>query len=126
MIEIKVLLCLPHLLMLSIQLTTNCTHQAEGYRYLARLVRGGLENFLEAADPQAPKFVSIANGYDSQAPQNTVKQHFFLRSQLPYANTCPEIRQHLFLTLCSLAYIVVAKDMSSLSTLQQDCSLFAF
>jgi hypothetical protein len=28
--------------------------QAEGYRYLGRLVRAGLEGFLEDADPQAP------------------------------------------------------------------------
>ena len=28
--------------------------QAEGYRYLARLVRAGLEGFLEDADPRAP------------------------------------------------------------------------
>jgi hypothetical protein len=29
-------------------------NQAEGYRYLSRLVRAGLEGFLEDADPQAP------------------------------------------------------------------------
>lgn len=29
-------------------------NQAEGYRYLARLVRAGLEGFLEDADPRAP------------------------------------------------------------------------
>jgi hypothetical protein len=29
-------------------------NQAEGYRYLARLVRAGLEGFLEDADPHAP------------------------------------------------------------------------
>jgi hypothetical protein len=36
--------------------------QAEAYRYLSRLVRGGLENFVEASDPLAPRLVSIANG----------------------------------------------------------------
>jgi hypothetical protein len=41
--------------------------QAEGYRYLARLVRAGLENFLECADPNAPKFTSIANGSERHA-----------------------------------------------------------
>jgi hypothetical protein len=30
--------------------------QAEGYRYLSRLIRGGLENFVEYADPKAPVF----------------------------------------------------------------------
>ncbi|TFG60071.1 MAG: DUF1214 domain-containing protein [Spirochaetales bacterium] len=30
--------------------------QAEGYRYLSRLIRAGLENFLEFADPGAPVF----------------------------------------------------------------------
>src|SRR5689334_227946 len=29
--------------------------QAEGYRYLSRLVRAGLEGFLEDADPRAPR-----------------------------------------------------------------------
>jgi hypothetical protein len=37
--------------------------QAEGYRYLARLVRGGLENFLEASDPNTPTLVTIVDGY---------------------------------------------------------------
>jgi hypothetical protein len=36
--------------------------QAEGYRYLSRLVRGGLENFMESADVNCPQLVSIANG----------------------------------------------------------------
>jgi hypothetical protein len=36
--------------------------QAEGYRYLSRLVRGGLENFVEASDPLAPRLVCVANG----------------------------------------------------------------
>ena len=36
--------------------------QAEAYRYLSRLVRGGLENFVEASDPLAPRLVTIANG----------------------------------------------------------------
>jgi len=30
--------------------------QAEGYRYLSRLIRAGLEGFLEYADPKAPVF----------------------------------------------------------------------
>jgi hypothetical protein len=33
---------------------TDPFNQAEGYRYLARLVRAGLEGFLEDADPRAP------------------------------------------------------------------------
>jgi hypothetical protein len=37
--------------------------QAEGYRYLARLTRGGLENFLEAADIDAPVLTTIVDGY---------------------------------------------------------------
>ena len=36
--------------------------QAEGYRYLARLARAGLENYLECADVDAPALTSIANG----------------------------------------------------------------
>ncbi len=32
----------------------NAFDQAEGYRYLARLARAGLEGFLEDADPEAP------------------------------------------------------------------------
>lgn len=36
--------------------------QAEGYRYLARLTRAGLENFLECADVDAPRLCAIANG----------------------------------------------------------------
>lgn len=36
--------------------------QAEAYRYLSRLMRGGLENFVEASDPLAPRLVTIANG----------------------------------------------------------------
>jgi len=39
--------------------------QAEGYRYLSRVLRGGLENFLESSDPQAPRFITIANGLRS-------------------------------------------------------------
>ena len=30
-------------------------NQAEGYRYLARLARAGLENYLECADVEAPQ-----------------------------------------------------------------------
>lgn len=37
-------------------------NQAEGYRYLTRLVRASLENFLECNDPSAPVLVSLANG----------------------------------------------------------------
>lgn len=37
--------------------------QAEGYRYLSRLVRGALEVFVEASDPLRPKFVSVVNGH---------------------------------------------------------------
>jgi hypothetical protein len=37
--------------------------QAEGYRYLARLTRGGLENFLEAADIDAPVLTTVVDGY---------------------------------------------------------------
>ena len=36
--------------------------QAEGYRYLTRLVRASLENFVECSDPEAPVLVSLANG----------------------------------------------------------------
>ena len=36
--------------------------QAEGYRYLSRLVRAGLENFVECADVRAPRITSIVNG----------------------------------------------------------------
>ena len=34
----------------------NALDRAEGWRYLARLTRGALESFLEAADTQAPAF----------------------------------------------------------------------
>ena len=37
-------------------------NQAEGYRYLARLARAGLENFLECADVESPRLCAIANG----------------------------------------------------------------
>mmetsp|Transcript_42855 Transcript_42855/g.103630 ORF Transcript_42855/g.103630 Transcript_42855/m.103630 type:complete len:434 (-) Transcript_42855:28-1329(-) len=37
-------------------------NQAEGYRYLSRLTRAGLENFVECADVEAPKLCAIANG----------------------------------------------------------------
>ena len=33
---------------------TDAFNQAEGYRYLSRLTRAGLEAFLEHADPKAP------------------------------------------------------------------------
>src|SRR5262245_51968186 len=35
--------------------------QAEGYRYLSRLARAGLEGFLEDADPQAPVFKRVVH-----------------------------------------------------------------
>jgi hypothetical protein len=41
---------------------TSPLDQAEGYRYLTRLVRGSLENYLECNDPHAPTLVSLANG----------------------------------------------------------------
>lgn len=37
-------------------------NQAEGYRYLSRLVRAGLENFMESADVDAPQLVSVVDG----------------------------------------------------------------
>ena len=37
-------------------------NQAEGYRYLARLARAGLENFVECHDVEAPRLCAIANG----------------------------------------------------------------
>jgi hypothetical protein len=36
-------------------------NQAEGYRYLARLTRAGLEGFLEDADPKAPVFKRVVH-----------------------------------------------------------------
>ena len=36
-------------------------NQAEGYRYLTRLLRGGLESFLEFRDPQFPQFRCAAH-----------------------------------------------------------------
>jgi len=46
--------------------TTGCPtdplNQAEGYRYLTRLVRGSLESMMECSDPCAPVLVSLANG----------------------------------------------------------------
>lgn len=44
---------------------TNALDRAEGWRYLARLTRGALESFLEAADTQAPEF--------SRAVHETIK-----------------------------------------------------
>ena len=41
---------------------TDPFDQAEGYRYLTRLVRASLENYLECNDPHAPVLVSLANG----------------------------------------------------------------
>mmetsp|Transcript_13158 Transcript_13158/g.25187 ORF Transcript_13158/g.25187 Transcript_13158/m.25187 type:complete len:461 (-) Transcript_13158:315-1697(-) len=36
--------------------------QAEGYRYLSRLTRVALENFIECSDPMRPSLVALANG----------------------------------------------------------------
>ena len=36
-------------------------NQAEGYRYLTRLVRAGLEAFIESADPRAPVLLRLCN-----------------------------------------------------------------
>ncbi len=36
-------------------------NQTEGYRYLARLARAGLEGFVEDADPQAPVFKRVVH-----------------------------------------------------------------
>lgn len=41
---------------------TDVFNQAEGYRYLTRLVRASLENYLECNDPHAPVLVALANG----------------------------------------------------------------
>jgi hypothetical protein len=41
---------------------TDPFDQAEGYRYLTRLVRASLENYLECNDPHAPVLVALANG----------------------------------------------------------------
>ena len=38
-------------------------NQAEGYRYLTRILRGGLENFVECMDVEAPKLCAIADGW---------------------------------------------------------------
>jgi hypothetical protein len=40
----------------------NIMIQTEGIRYLSRLARAGLENFVECADPECPRLVAIANG----------------------------------------------------------------
>jgi hypothetical protein len=45
-----------HDIVLSPTAPANPLDRAEGWRYLARLTRGGLEAFLEAADTQAPEF----------------------------------------------------------------------
>ena len=37
-------------------------NQAEGYRYLSRLVRASLEAFMECNDPSCPKLVCLASG----------------------------------------------------------------
>lgn len=40
----------------------DALNQAEGYRYLARLTRVALENFIECSDTTRPQLVSLANG----------------------------------------------------------------
>jgi len=42
---------------------TDPFDQAEGYRYLSRLARAGLENFLECSDVNAPRLCSLMDGY---------------------------------------------------------------
>lgn len=41
--------------------------QAEGIRYLTRLLRAGLVNFMESKDVNRPKFTAVANGW-TEAP----------------------------------------------------------
>ena len=48
-------------LVLADSVPNNAFDKAEGYRYLSRLVRAGLESFLEASDPLAPEFKRIAH-----------------------------------------------------------------
>lgn len=36
-------------------------NRAEGYRYLSRLLRAGLESFVESSDPYFPRFYQLAN-----------------------------------------------------------------
>lgn len=36
-------------------------NRAEGYRYLTRLLRAGLESFVESSDPRFPRFYQLAN-----------------------------------------------------------------
>lgn len=38
-------------------------NQAEGYRYLTRILRGGLENFVECIGVEAPQLCAIADGW---------------------------------------------------------------
>ena len=69
MLQLFRLHLIPHLSLLH---SLNCAcegapkdafNQAEGYRYLSRLVRAGLENFIECNDARAPRFNAIVNGY---------------------------------------------------------------
>lgn len=67
--------------------------QAEGYRYLSRIVRAGLENFIECSDPYAPKLTSIVDGLrtspiklGSDNPDN-LYQHATIRGDLEYRIT---------------------------------------
>lgn len=39
----------------------DLANRAEGYRYLTRLLRAGLESFVESSDPQFPRFYQLAN-----------------------------------------------------------------
>ena len=40
----------------------DALNQAEGYRYLSRVARAGLENFIEGDEPASPSFISIVDG----------------------------------------------------------------
>lgn len=42
---------------------TDAFTQAEGYRYLSRLARVTLENFVECSSTDAPRLVALANGW---------------------------------------------------------------
>ncbi len=40
---------------------TDPFHRAEGLRYLTRLVRAGLDSFVESSDPRYPRFFQLSN-----------------------------------------------------------------
>ncbi len=40
---------------------TDAFNRAEGVRYLSRLVRAGLESFVESSDPRYPRFFQLSN-----------------------------------------------------------------